>query len=36
MIELLSQRLIYRTLDVDDVTQCYADWLNDPNAPKVG
>lgn len=31
MIELSSQRLIYRTLTVDDVTQTYVDWLNDPN-----
>jgi len=30
MTELSSQRLIYRTLEVDDVTQCYVDWLNDP------
>lgn len=30
MIELSSQRLIYRTLSVDDVSQCYVDWLNDP------
>jgi len=30
MIELSSQRLIYRALGVDDVTQCYVDWLNNP------
>ena len=30
MIELSSQRLIYRALGVDDVTQHYVDWLNDP------
>lgn len=30
MLELSSERLIYRMLCVDDVTQCYVDWLNDP------
>lgn len=30
MIEISSQRLIYRTLNINDVTQCYVDWLNDP------
>ena len=29
MLELSSQRLIYRTLSVEDVTQNYVDWLND-------
>lgn len=30
MIELSSKRLFFRILQVDDVTQCYVDWLNDP------
>lgn len=30
MLELSSQRLIYRALSEDDVTQHYVDWLNDP------
>jgi len=30
MLEFSSKRLIYRILSVDDVTQCYVDWLNDP------
>lgn len=30
MIEITSQRLTYRTLGVDDVSQYYVDWLNDP------
>jgi len=30
MIEFSSERLIYRILSVDDVTQRYVDWLNDP------
>ena len=30
MLELSSKRLVYRTLSVDDVTQNYVDWLNDP------
>jgi len=30
VIEVRSQRLIFRTLTVDDVTQNYVNWLNDP------
>ena len=30
MFELSSKRLIYKTLTVDNVSQTYVDWLNDP------
>ena len=30
MLEFSSERLFYRILNVDDVSQCYVDWLNDP------
>ncbi|MEM9806850.1 MAG: GNAT family protein [Cyanobacteria bacterium P01_D01_bin.56] len=31
LVELKSERLIYRTLTLNDVTESYVSWLNDPD-----